>query len=79
MCNCFLGNAENFIFDPKCKPSDTPDCDWHVSRLGMDNTKRKIMEYNYSIMSLPPLKLGYEWVITSHTKPLVRLVIHASN
>ena len=30
MCNCFLGNAENFIFDPKCKPSDTPDCDWHV-------------------------------------------------
>ena len=33
MCNCFLGNAENFIFDPKCKPSDTPDCDWHVSEL----------------------------------------------
>ena len=31
MCNCFLGNAENFIFDPKCKPSDTPDCDWHES------------------------------------------------
>ena len=31
MCNCFLGNAENFIFDPKCKPSDTPDCDWHVT------------------------------------------------
>ena len=30
MCNCFLGNAENFIFDLKCKPSDTPDCDWHV-------------------------------------------------
>ena len=32
MCNCFLGNAENFIFDPKCKPSDTPDCDWHDSQ-----------------------------------------------
>ena len=31
MCNCFLDNAENFIFDPKCKPSDTPDCDWHDS------------------------------------------------
>ena len=30
MCNCFWGNTENFIFDPKCKPSDTPDCDWHV-------------------------------------------------
>ena len=29
MCNCFLGNAENFSFDPKCKPSDTPDCDLH--------------------------------------------------
>ena len=34
MCNCFLGNAENFMFDPKCKPSDTPDCDWHVSERG---------------------------------------------
>ena len=34
MCNCFLGNAENFIFDPKCKPSDTPDCDWHESSIG---------------------------------------------
>ena len=32
MCNCFLGNAENFIFDPKCKPSDTTDCEWHVSQ-----------------------------------------------
>ena len=33
MCNCFLGNAENLIFDPKCKPSDTPDCDWHASEV----------------------------------------------
>ena len=24
------GHRYIFIFDPKCKLSDTPDCDWHV-------------------------------------------------
>ena len=38
MCNCFLVNAENFIFDPKCKPSDTPDCDWHDSIVSSYST-----------------------------------------
>ena len=30
MSNCFWGHRYIFIFDPKCKLSDTPDCDWHV-------------------------------------------------
>ena len=31
ICNSFNDNTTNFIFNPKCKPSDTPDCDWHVT------------------------------------------------
>ena len=37
MSNCFWGHRNIFIFDPKCKLSDTPDCDWHVSRTHAKN------------------------------------------
>ena len=48
MCNCFLGNAENFIFDPKCKPSDTPDCDWHDNiNIGHDTQLSHNLIYRY--------------------------------
>ena len=45
MCNCFLGNAENFIFDPKCKPSDTPDCDWHVNIAWISTHKNALLVF----------------------------------
>ena len=32
MSNCFWCHRNIFIFDPKCKLSDTPDCDWHDSK-----------------------------------------------
>ena len=61
MCNCFLGNAENFIFDPKCKPSDTPDCDWHVSKHKSDilyNMKIGLCDLMFRQINIWPMSEG---------------------
>ena len=51
MCNCFLGNAENFIFDPKCKPSDTPDCDWHEIHVLNPDAEKEAPDFPIKVSS----------------------------
>ena len=46
MSNCFRGHRLIFIFDLKCKLSDTPDCDWHASGVKIQVNNDWILYFN---------------------------------